>query len=634
MTVYHVAKNGRDANSGSNEAPFLTINQAAQVARAGDEVVVHEGIYREWVQPKYSGSSDQNRIIYRAAQHEKVVIKGSEQIRDWQPVAHDVWKTVIPNQLFGQYNPFATRLTGDWLEQDNNCHAGDVFINGVSGYEAHCYEDLTRGPRTKVQEYVTKIELSDPHAEQTVLRWYAEVDSETTALYVHCPSIDLTQADVEVSVRKCCFYPTQVGCNYLTVMGFEICQAACPWAPPTAEQFGMLGTHWSKGWQIINNDLHDAKCCAISIGCPALADDNAYSQRHDKPGYQYQLERVFSAQRAGWSKDTVGHHMIRHNRIHHCGQCGIVGNLGGIFSQITDNHIYEIGTKFEFSGWEVAAIKLHAPIDAQLMNNRIDHCVLGTWLDWQAQGTRISQSLFHHNIRDLLIEMCHGPLLVDHNWFLSKRAIDNYAQGTAFVNNLIAGQNTIQSVLNRATPYHLPHSTLIKGYAMNYGGDDRYYNNIFIRPKDSELVSGTACYDGSPVSMTNYVKQVEARLPGDVELFETVRQPVYIDNNVYLHGATMFAKEAHGIEDVNGNPHIKLNQDQDGLKLTVNLPDRIKDIVTSINSSSQLAKVRLTDAKFEDPAGLPIDLSIDYFGQRQTGVGPGGLHAGVNQLKL
>ena len=48
---YHVAKNGCDRNNGTKENPFLTISRAAKVADEGDTVIVHEGVYREWVKP-------------------------------------------------------------------------------------------------------------------------------------------------------------------------------------------------------------------------------------------------------------------------------------------------------------------------------------------------------------------------------------------------------------------------------------------------------------------------------------------------------------------------------------------------------------------------------------------------------
>ena len=48
MTYYVNAKAKTNGN-GTQASPFKTINQAAQVARAGDEVLVAPGIYREQV---------------------------------------------------------------------------------------------------------------------------------------------------------------------------------------------------------------------------------------------------------------------------------------------------------------------------------------------------------------------------------------------------------------------------------------------------------------------------------------------------------------------------------------------------------------------------------------------------------
>lgn len=44
---YHIAKTGKDCNEGSYQSPFLSISRAAEIAEAGDRIVVHEGVYRE-----------------------------------------------------------------------------------------------------------------------------------------------------------------------------------------------------------------------------------------------------------------------------------------------------------------------------------------------------------------------------------------------------------------------------------------------------------------------------------------------------------------------------------------------------------------------------------------------------------
>ena len=70
---YHVSKTGSDLNPGTESQPFLTISKAAYVAKPGDVITVHEGVYREWVSPKRGGTKAQP-IVYQAAPGEKVVI--------------------------------------------------------------------------------------------------------------------------------------------------------------------------------------------------------------------------------------------------------------------------------------------------------------------------------------------------------------------------------------------------------------------------------------------------------------------------------------------------------------------------------------------------------------------------------
>ncbi|MBQ7386915.1 MAG: DUF1565 domain-containing protein, partial [Clostridia bacterium] len=111
--IYHVSVNGSDRNVGTADAPFRTINHAAQLAKAGDVVKVHGGTYREWVKPRFSGENDRNRIIYEAAEGEHPIIKGSEVISDWELVEGTVWKKEIPNTLFGDFNPYAEYVWGD-----------------------------------------------------------------------------------------------------------------------------------------------------------------------------------------------------------------------------------------------------------------------------------------------------------------------------------------------------------------------------------------------------------------------------------------------------------------------------------------------------------------------------------------
>ena len=101
-------------------APLSYHPAAADVAAAGDTVIVHEGVYREWVKPRRGGLSADLRITYLAAEGEKAMIKGSERAEHWERVEGDVWKTEIDRSIFGEYDPFCTEIDGDWLVAREN----------------------------------------------------------------------------------------------------------------------------------------------------------------------------------------------------------------------------------------------------------------------------------------------------------------------------------------------------------------------------------------------------------------------------------------------------------------------------------------------------------------------------------
>src|SRR6202035_4779807 len=104
----------------------------------------------------------------------------------------------------------------------------------------------------------------------------------------------------------------------------------------------------------------------------------------------------------------------------------------------------------------------------------------GIWLDWMAQGTRITRNLCYSNdYVDFFPEVNHGPYLVDNNLFLSEFSIKDWSEGGAYAYNLIAGMVS-RAAQNRQTPYFKPHTTKLLSIQNIQGGDDRFYNNIFV----------------------------------------------------------------------------------------------------------------------------------------------------------
>lgn len=611
---YHVSKQGSDNNCGSIEAPFYTISKAALIAEEGDKVIVHEGVYREWVKPANGSRTASKRIVYEAAENEKAVIKGSEQIDNWEKTDNGLWKTVISNSVFGTWNPYAEAIDGDWLMEplDKMLHTGQIYLNG------------------KALREVVDI---DGAAED--MTWYAEVFDDITVIYANFGDENPNDELTEINVRKCCFYPEQTGINYITVRGFEMAHAACPWAPPTADQPGLLGTHWSKGWIIENNIIHDARCSAVSVGKEISTGHNFYNRYHRKPGYQTQLESVFMALHIGWSKERIGSHIIRNNTIYDCGQNAIVGNLGGAFSEIYGNHIYNIGNKHEFFGYEIAGIKLHAAIDTYIHDNNIHDCRLGTWLDWQAQGVRVSANLYYNNERDLWVEVTHGPHLIDNNIFASQCNLSNAAQGGAYIHNLFCGAMHRYDVRDRSTPYHLNHSTQIMGTAVVYGGDDRFYQNIFagcdeeqIPDKRHTWLCGTSAYNGYAVSMEEYINRVMLNGKGDIEKYYDVLQPVYINNNCYFSGAKAFDREEDNFVNMDYNPKVKISDEDGNIYLEINLPKEAFLKNTEIITTEKLGVPRITEAPYESADGTALEINRDFIGDiRSENPAPGPIEA-------
>ncbi len=611
--IYHVAKTGNDKNTGNEKEPFLTISRAAAIARSGDTVVIHEGTYRENVSPKYGGISDYERIVYTAAEGESVVIKGSEQIKGWHK-SDSVWKAEINNSIFGSYNPYEQTIDGDWLMSptDKFLHAGAVYLNGVPLDEKIDTKSLLQNS------------------------WRCEVRNDETIIYADFGEYDPNEELVEINVRKTCFYPEMTGINYITVRGLEMAHAATPWAPPTAEQPGLIGTHWSKGWIIEDNIIHDSRCCGISVGKEKATGHNPYIEYGRKSGYQYQLETVFKALQAGWCKEKIGSHIIRNNTIYNCGQNGIVGNMGGAFSRIYGNHIYNIGNKREFFGYEIAGIKLHAAIDTVIKHNVIHGCFWGLWLDWQAQGVRLSSNVFFDNVdKDLWIEVTHGPFVVDNNIFASKRSMTNNAQGGAYVNNLFCGGVQYYSVPDRSTPYHFPHSTSVAGCAAVYGGDDRYYNNIFCGTQEDGWLTGTHYYNGSPISMEEYMERVASHGRGDIENFKCEKQPVYIDRNCYLDGAEPFEKEENNLVSKIPSDFLVTISSGD-IYLEITLPNEFESLRAVEVNTKKLGTPRICELPFEAPDGTMLAITADMLGEDNTGtVGPlSCLRAGRNKVLL
>ena len=590
---YHVSISGSDSNSGSASLPFKTICAAVKVAFPGDTITVHAGTFREWINPLRGGESDAKRIVYRAAPGEKAEIKGSEIITGWKKEREGVWKVVIPNSFFGEYNPYQDSVFGDWFGRMGRLHhTGEVFLNGKSLFEK---ETLA-----KVINPVPDDKIKD--TDGSTYTWYCESDINNTTIWANFQKFNPNKELVEISTRRTCFYPDKPGINYLTISGFHISQAATQWAAPTAEQVGMISTNWNKGWIIENNILSDSKCSGITLGKERGTGHNVWSLDEgnvNRDGNIHYIEVLFRVLRNGWNKENIGSHIVRNNTIFNCEQTGICGSMGAVFSTIENNHIFNIWTKRQFNGAEIGGIKFHAAIDAVIRKNRIHDCGRGIWLDWMTQGTRVSGNLLYSNdLEDLFLEVNHGPFVVDNNIFLSPYSIRTQSEGGAYVHNLIAGVVYTWSEPNRVTPYFLAHSISIAGLTTIFAGDDRFYNNIFVGI-------------GEKTSTSNKLKY-------GTEGYNSAKLPVWISGNIYYNGAKQYEKEKNFVESSAFNPEIKLSEDGKDVNLSLSFDKDYYNSKGAIINSDLLGFAKIPKARFENADGTDIIFDKDFFGNKRS----------------
>lgn len=562
-TEYHVSPSGSDAAAGTVQAPLKTINAAAQKAMPGDTVTVHTGIYREWVNPFFGGIDDSRRILYRAAEGEIAEIKGSEPVSNWKKGKDGVWTAVIPNGRFGNFNPFLQLIEGDWFDNHGrDHHTAEVYFNDLSLYEVTSYDQVANPEPVKSRR--------DPDG--SVLVWFAEVDAVNTTIYANFGGADPRKENVEVTFRPTCFYPTREGINYITVRGFRISQAATQWGAPTAEQIGMVGAHWSKGWVIEDNVICNSRCNGISIGKQASTGHNLWGQRHFDGATEY-IECTLNAIRKGWNRDNVGSHIIRNNEIYYCEQTGICGSMGGSFAEIYGNHIHDVWVKCQFNGAEISGIKLHAAIDAYIHNNFIHNCQKGIWMDWMAQGSRISCNLFYDNVyMDLFYEVDHGPYVCDNNIMLSDCSLWDWSESGAYLHNIFGGSINTRSD-DRFTPYHLAHQTELKGVYRITGSDNRFINNIFFIGEEKDSVYGLDAY-------------ADAEWP-------------------IMAGGNMTCEK----------PEVKIEEKEDGVWLGINGMTAQK--VGIFLDGDGLGYAKLSNWAYENADGSPIRIDKDYSGAQR-----------------
>lgn len=583
---YHVSPAGDDINIGTEKAPFKTISAAARIARPGDTVTVHEGVYREYVNPARGGASESIRIVYQAAPGEDVVIKGSERITTWKKVGDGVWKVDLPNAFFKRYNPYKRKIgwvTENWLRGGKWTHCGDVYLNGEAFREKRTHKEV----------------VGEKHT------WRTAAYEFTTHIWANFGDADPNKELTEINVRESIIYPENTEVNYVTIRGFTIMHAAGGWGSPCHYQGGAIGTNGGHHWTVENCAIINAKTNGFTMGIPKKW--SAYNQ--------YDFEGQLDYNR-------VGHHVIRNNIFKRCGQSGIVGNQYNTASVISGNYIAETSYRREFWGVEPSAIKFHNGVDLVLEGNHIaasNNCY-GLWIDAGNQNIRVTRNFIGAL---LFIEANHGPILVDNN-IITGGFTNWVSEAHTMAHNLMICKDYRHGRQDRPVGWWKPHSLERAGASNITYADERWYSNIFIgKGLDSSV-------------RERRIMPQRTLVKGDFDPLTAPRCAA--DYNLFLSGARKSKLDKNSV--VSDRETKYSIQDDDG-DLIVDLEVNLKgaDIKCPLITTDFLGFYEVPQQHMENPDGSEIVVDHDIMGEPRNpdnpGVGPfANLKNGKNRFKV
>ncbi len=349
-----------DDNPGTKEAPFLTINKAAQVLEAGERVVIMKGIYRERVSPLRGGTGPDKIISYEAEPGAEVIVKGSRLAKGWEPskghrigradsngVQIKIYQFNLEQFEFHGYNPFGManvmmeRYYLKPMPEELRPHLsrrGMIFVDGKRLEQVERYRDMAEKAGTFWPEH-----------NGMVVHVRLEADGDPCG------------HEVELVIQENVFAPKKRYLGYIRVKGITFEHAASGFPVP---QRGLVSTNCGHHWIIEDCIIRHANSVCLDIG----NQDWTY----DKP-------------------PQIGYMIVRRNKIIDAGICGLAGPQM-IHSLIEYNLIENVGWQNAELAWESGGLKFHGAESTLIRNNVIRHTIYapGLWLDYANKNTRVT----------------------------------------------------------------------------------------------------------------------------------------------------------------------------------------------------------------------------------------------------
>ncbi len=461
--TYHVDQShprASDENPGTERLPFKTVNRAAQVVKAGERVWIHSGVYREMVEPRFSGEGSERMIAYEAAPGERVVLKGSCVLESrWERSARAIgggrlsqysrklWMTTLPDSAIAQQqNPFATPNATDeemdlmpwalsWKGRlPYTLKRGLLFQGGRRMTQLAAYEDLIRLPGSY---------------------WVAE-DGRTVHIHAFGGG-DPNKAVFEAAVQPHIFKPREAGLGFIRVSRLVIEHCANSFL---RTGIGALFTRGGHHWLIEGNTVRHANSVGIEIGFDVFEKkDKRWTRRQDP---------------------DLGHTIVRNNIIQDCGTAGVRGHTNS-HALVEQNEITDCGWQDAEYHWETGGIKLLINTGTLVRNNHIARIEGGggVWLDWNNKNSRVTGNV----IRDIssvqgavFVEASQSPNMVDNNVFWN---IDGQGVRAADTDFLVVAHNLFGRVKDDLVMARVATNRALGGRKLT-ATNNRVVNNVFV----------------------------------------------------------------------------------------------------------------------------------------------------------
>jgi len=131
QSVLYVSPDGNNANSGTKEQPFKTIQKALDQAAESnvESILLKEGVYQLEapivLQPKHSGKKISN------FDHGRVVISGGRQLTGWKKQKNGWWVTEIPEVKLGSWKFRQLYVNDEMRQRARRPNSGFLRVKGM-----------------------------------------------------------------------------------------------------------------------------------------------------------------------------------------------------------------------------------------------------------------------------------------------------------------------------------------------------------------------------------------------------------------------------------------------------------------------------------------------------------------------